>query len=167
MIVVTNTSPLTNLAAIGQFDLLRHLYRRVHVAEGVWEELNAQGRHWPGRDQVAQADWVERCTVQNRDLVLALERDLDHGEAQTIALALELGADLVLLDEQEGRHAAQRFGLHVVGVVGILLEAKAKGAIHTMRPHLDALRQTAGFYVSASLYERALELANEADEKER
>jgi predicted nucleic acid-binding protein len=58
MIVVSNTSPLTNLAAIGQFDLLHRLYARLYIAEGVWDELNAQGKHWPGRDEVAAADCV-------------------------------------------------------------------------------------------------------------
>lgn len=164
MIVVANTSPLTNLATIGQFDLLHHLYDRVHIAQAVWEELNAGGVGWPGRDQVAQAGWVERHAVRNRDLITALRQDLDRGEAETIALALEIEADLILLDEQEGRHAAQRFGMQVVGVVGVLLEAKATGAITAIRPHLDALRQTAGFYIDASLYQHALALAKEPSE---
>jgi predicted nucleic acid-binding protein len=164
MIVVSNTSPLTNLAAIGQFDLLHHLYARLYIAEGVWDEPNAQGKRWPGRDEVAAADWIERHAVQNQALITALRRDLDRGEAETIALALELGADLVLLDEKEGRHAAQRLGLRVVGVVGVLLEAKANGALDVLRPHLDALRQTAGFYLSESLYRRALELMGEQGE---
>ena len=164
MIVVSNTSPLTNLAAIGQFDLLYRLYARLHIAEGVWDELNAQGKRWPGRDEVAAADWIERHTVQNQALITALWRDLDRGEAETIALALELKADLVLLDEKEGRRAAQRLGLHVVGVVGVLLEAKANDALDALRPHLDALRQTAGFYLSESLYRHALELMGEHGE---
>ncbi len=53
MIVVSNTSPLTNLAAIGQFELLRQLYTTLHISEAVWYELNAKGRGWPGRDEVA------------------------------------------------------------------------------------------------------------------
>jgi len=60
MIVVSDTSPLTNLAAIGQFGLLRRLYGELYIADGVWDELNAGGGRWPGRDQVAAADWVER-----------------------------------------------------------------------------------------------------------
>jgi predicted nucleic acid-binding protein len=107
---------------------------------------------------------MERHTVQNQALVTALRGDLDRGAAETIALALELGADLTLLDEREGRHAAQRLGLRVVGVVGILLEAKANGKIDAIRPHLRALRQTAGFYLGEPLYQRALSLAGEADE---
>ena len=162
MIVAGNTSPLTNLAGIGQFDLLCRLYGRLHIAEGVWEELNAGGRRWPGRDEVAEADWIERHVVQNRSLVTALQRDLDRGEADTIALALELDAHLVLLDEREGRRAAQRLGLRVVGVVGILLDAKTCGVVKAVRPHLDALRQTAGFYLDDVVYKHALSLADES-----
>ena len=111
MIVVSNTSPLTSLAAIGQFDLLHRLYGRVHIPEGVWLELNAEGRRWPGCDEVAAAHRSERQTVQNGSLVTVLRRDLDRGEAEAIALALELQAGLVLLDEREGRRAAERLGL--------------------------------------------------------
>jgi predicted nucleic acid-binding protein len=161
MIVVCNTSPLTNLAAIGQFDLLHQLYAELHIAQGVWNELNAGGKHWPGRNEVARANWIRQHPVQNRALVTTLERDLDLGEAETIALALELNANLVLLDEKEGRHAAKRLGLRVLGVVGVLLEAKASGDIGAVRPFLDGLRQTAGFYLSSPVYEHALSLAGE------
>lgn len=137
---------------------------RLYIAQGVWDELNARGRRWPGRDQVAASDWIERCTAQNQALVTALRRDLDRGEAESIALALELGADLILLDEREGRHAAQRLGLRVVGVVGILLEAKSNGTIDAVGSHLRALRQAAGFYLSESLYQHTLILADESDE---
>ena len=44
MIVVSNTSPLTNLAAIGQFNLLRKLYDEIHITRSVWQELNARGQ---------------------------------------------------------------------------------------------------------------------------
>lgn len=77
MIVVSNTSPLTNLAAIGQFHLLHVLYDDVHIAQGVWEELNAGGQPWPGSAEVAGANWIHRRAVQNQSLVLALQRDLD------------------------------------------------------------------------------------------
>lgn len=164
MIVVSNTSPLTNLAAIGQFDLLHQIYGRICIAEGVWDELNARGIRWPGSEAVAGARWIERHTVQNRSLVTALRRDLDRGEAESIALAVELEADLVLMDEREGRHAAQRMGLHVIGVVGVLLEAKASGVVDSVRPYLDGLRQRAGFYLSKPVYQRALVLARETEE---
>lgn len=161
MVVVSNTSPLTNLSAIGQFDLLHRLFQEIHIAEAVWNELNAFNRRWPGADDVAAAQWVRRHTVTDELLVKALRRDLDRGEAESIVLALELRADFVCLDEKEGRHAAQRMGLNPLGVVGILLESKKRGFLHSVGPHLDALRKIAGFYLKDSLYQYALHLANE------
>jgi uncharacterized protein len=160
MVVVSNTSPLTNLAAIGQFELLHHLFGELHIAESVWKELNAFDRKWPGADEVAASQWVRRHMVRDKLLVKALQRDLDIGEAESIVLALELRADFVCLDEKEGRHAAQRMGLKPFGVVGILLESKELGFLHSVRPHLDALRKVAGFYLKDSLYRYALQVAN-------
>jgi len=94
MIVVSDTSPLTNLAAIGQLGLLARLYGDVYIPMAVWDELNAAGRPWPGRDQVVAADWVHRHTVKDRALMSILQRDLDRGESEAIALALELRADV-------------------------------------------------------------------------
>jgi predicted nucleic acid-binding protein len=141
---------------------LHELYGEVHIADGVWQELNAREQRWPGRDEVAAANWIERHSVQNQTLVTALRRDLDRGEAETIALALELEADLVLLDEREGRHAAQRLELRVAGVVGLLLEAKSRSAVDEVRPHLDALRHKAGFYLTEQVYHSALTLVGES-----
>ena len=161
MIVVSNTSPLTNLAAIGQFHLLQALYEQIYIADGVWAELNAHGQPWPDSVEVAGTAWIEQHPVENQQLVTAFQRDLDRGEAESIALALEIGADLILLDEKDGRHAAKRLGLRVVGVLGILLEAKANGHIQLVRPHVDALRHTAGFFVSELVYQEVIKLAHE------
>lgn len=161
MIIVSNTSPLTNLAAIGQFDLLHKLYSQIHIPDGVWEELNNRGEAWPGSKEVSEADWIQRHTVQNNLWVNSLRKDLDKGESESIVLASELEADMILLDEKEGRRAATRINLKPVGVIGVLLEAKSKSFIKTIKPHLDSLRQIAGFRISDSLYIHALNLANE------
>lgn len=160
-LVVSDTSPLTNLAAIGQFSLLQKLYGSLLIAEAVWDELNAEGRHWPGRNEVATSPWIQRQTPKNRPLVMALRQDLDVGEAESIVLALESKASLVLMDERDGRHAAMRLGLKPVGVIGILLTAKTRAYIPAIKPLLDALRQRAGFYIADSLYNEVLRLAHE------
>jgi predicted nucleic acid-binding protein len=162
VIIVSNTSPLTNLAAIGQFHLLKDLYGQLLIANGVWSELNAYNRQWPGSQEVATASWIQKKSPKNQQVILALRRDLDQGEAETIALALEVGADLVLLDERDGRYAAKRFGLQVAGVLGILIEAKQNNLIKQIKPSLDALRQQAGFYIHESLYQQVLELSGES-----
>ena len=152
MIVVCNTSPLTSLAAIGRFELLRELYAHISIASGVWDELNAGEHAWPGSHEVATASWVTQHSVQNESLVTALRRDLDRGEAETIALALELDADLILLDEKPARQYARSLQLNVAGVLGVLLDAKAHNLLETIQPALDDLRQLGGFYVSDALY---------------
>lgn len=99
MIVVSDTSPLTNLAAIGQFHLLQALFGEIWLAKGVWRELNAGGERHPGSREVEAAAWAHHQEAKNSFLVKALERDLDRGESETLALAVELGAALVLVDE--------------------------------------------------------------------
>lgn len=99
--------------------------------------------------------------MKNRPLVTALRENLDAGEAETIVLAIELGANMMFMDERDGRHAAQRFGFKPVCVIGILLEAKANQQIQEIRPLLDRLRQEAGFYLSERLYIATLDSCGE------
>ncbi|MGB5064715.1 MAG: DUF3368 domain-containing protein [Candidatus Competibacter sp.] len=154
-VVISNTSPLTNLAAIGQFDVLRALYGGLLIAEAVWAELNAGGHAWPGCHEVAGADWIARRGVTNHPLITALRERLDPGEAETIALAVECQPCWVLMDEREGRRVARRFGLKTMGVVGVLIEAKARGLIAEVGPLLEQLRQEAGFFLSDRVIQEA------------
>ncbi len=161
MIVVSNTSPITNLAAIGHLNLLNSLFGNIFVPAAVLNELSAEGNTWPGYIEVSKANWIEVVDVADRPLVEALRLDLDRGEAETIALGLQRKADLILLDEQAGRHAAQHLGSTVMGVIGVLLRCKQLGLIPQIQPLLDDLRHRAGFYIDDSLYEYALKLAGE------
>jgi predicted nucleic acid-binding protein len=86
---------------------------------------------------------------------------LDAGEANAIALALELQADDLLIDERLGRQEAVRLGLSIIGILGILLVAKKRSLIPQVQPVMDALINQAGFHVSPQLYQRVLDLAQE------
>src|SRR5437870_4850849 len=107
MIIVSNTSPLTSLAAVGRFHLLPQLFSELHISEAVWDELNAEGGPWPGRDEVATASWILRHPKVNDHFVRTLLQTIDRGEAESIALAVRLGADLILLDDRDARAAAE------------------------------------------------------------
>ena len=76
-------------------------------------------------------------------------------------MALESGAELLLMDERLGRESAHYFGLHYIGLIGVLIEAKDKGLIPAVKSYLDVLRDAAGFRISTSLYERVLQDQNE------
>ena len=88
--------------------------------------------------------------------------ELDDGEAETLALANEHDARLVLLDEKVGRQTAEEVGLAVKGTVGILLEAKAEGLIDVIKPLLIRLQDN-GMHLSQSLINNVLQSADETD----
>ena len=156
MIVVSDASPLIGLASIGQLDLLKQLYEEIHIPEAVWREVVIDGVRQPGADEVKKADWIRRRDVSNRQLVLALKQNLDDGEAEAIALTVELKADLLIIDERLGRDTAKHFGLNHIGLIGVLVEAKHKGSISEVKRYLDELRIVAGFRISDRLYKRVL-----------
>jgi len=89
MTIVSNASPLIALVRIGQLDLLRQLYSEIIIPEAVWHEVVVEGADQPGAEVVSSASWIVRRTVTNRALVHGLQQELDAGEAEAIALAVE------------------------------------------------------------------------------
>lgn len=99
-------------------------------------------------------------TVQDRLAVEVLLDDLDLGEAETIVLAREMGADWVLMDEKKARRKLTQLGLNKIGTVGILLKAKQLGLLPVIRPDLERLSQQ-GFSLSQAVIDAVLQQANE------
>lgn len=159
--VVSNSSALINLARIGKLALLRDLYVEVCIPEAVWQEAVVKGEGQAGANEIKAAVWIKALRVKNAELVKALRQELDPGESEAIALALETQAELLLMDERLGRDTARHLGLPFTGLIGLLVEAKRKGLISSIRQELDALRDIAGFRIADSLYWRILR-----DEKE-
>lgn len=162
MSIVSNASPLIHLAYVGHLDILRALYGEVLIPEAVWQEVVVKGSSQPGSKEVQEADWIKRHSVTNQMLVRALQRDLDAGESEAIVLAIETGAELLLMDERLGREVARYLGVRCIGLVGVLLEAKQKGFIPAIKPLLEALRYRSGFYLSDTLVKRVLQDAGES-----
>jgi uncharacterized protein len=123
--VICNATPLINFAAINRLDILQTTLGPIIIPQAVYEETIIPG--FPGSEPIAQA--VASGWLQVRK-VLAIGKniptELDNGEREAIALALEIKAQQILLDEQEARHVSQKLGLRVVGTLGILLLAKQK-----------------------------------------
>jgi predicted nucleic acid-binding protein len=157
MNVVSNASPLINLARIGQFDLLHELYSEIWIPDAFRHEVVVESVGLPGADEVESSAWIHTQAIANTALVQALRQELDAGEAEAIALAIERQADLLLMDERIGREVAQHFGVPRVGLIGLLIDAKAKGHVRAVRPWLDALRNDAGFYIAHELTNQILD----------
>ena len=155
MIVVSDTSPVLNLAAVGRLDLLRQLYEELVIPPAVATELRRNGADH------RSAKWLVLKEPTNRKLVDQLALRLDPGEAEAIAVALELRADRVLIDERRARGVAFELNLRPLGLLGILAEAKQRGFLHECKPVLDEMIQVAGFWVGNKLYTRFLQEISE------
>lgn len=160
MIVVSDTSPISNLAAIGQLIILQQLYREVIIPTAVHQELLKSGSDDPAVLAIQSLDWVQIRSVTNAALLQSLQTALDAGEAEAIVLAIELDADRLLIDERRGRQQATQAGLRVTGLLGILLAAKQQGFIASVQPLLDDLTAN-GFWVRDELYAETLRLSGE------
>jgi predicted nucleic acid-binding protein len=145
LIVVSDTSPVLNLARIGYADLVGRLYGDILVPTAVADELARNGVDPSTIQGLAIRDPVDRATVS------LLQSELDAGESAAIALALEIQADLIVADERRGRRKAIQLGLEVVGLLGVLNEAKRRGLVAACKPILDALTGVAGFWVSSAV----------------
>ena len=161
MIVVSDTSPINNLAAINRLNLLQQLYGTMTIPQAVYRELTESDLPVAGAIEVQTFDWIQVRQVNNNGVVIALQNELDFGEAEAIALALETQAEQLLIDERLGRIVAARLNLRYTGILGILIEAKSQELIPEVKPLLDALINQAGFWIAQSLYDRVLRLAGE------
>ncbi|MBH8574828.1 DUF3368 domain-containing protein [Nostocaceae cyanobacterium CENA369] len=164
MIIVSDTSPITNLAAIGQLDLLRQLYSNVTIPQAVYHEMVDVDRIVPGAVEVQQLSWIQTVRVVNSRQVAEIQQqhnNIDLGEAEAITLSIELKADLLLMDERRGRTVALDYGLNVTGLLGVLLQAKKQGVIPAIKPLIAQLIATADFRVSQQLYAIVLQSADE------
>ena len=161
MIVVSDTSALSNLAMVDHLWLLEAIYQTVIIPGMVANELAAASN--PTISAIPKLGWIQIQSLTNSQLAdkLQQERGLDAGEANAIALALELRADDLLIDERLGRQEAIRLGLSIIGILGILLIAKQRSLISQVQPVMDALIKKAGFRVSPQLFQRVLILAQE------
>lgn len=161
MIIVSNTSPISNLIIIGEISILQKIYPKILIPPAVHSELTRLPTLQTMMISLLDASWLEIQAPTNLQLLNILSQTLDPGETEAIALAIELSADRLLIDERLGRSIAASYGLKLRGLVGILINAKQQGLIPVLQPILDRLINQAGFRVSQTLYDRTLQEVGE------
>jgi predicted nucleic acid-binding protein len=162
MVVVSNTSPLSNLAIIGRLALLRDQFGAVLVPPAVRRELN-QLKHGAAAQLLDAAfgdGWLQ-VTPLPRPVPGRLGAGLPAGEAEALALALERHADLTLLDDGDARNRAIEVGLKISGVLGILLRAKRNGQVHSLHEEIRRLRTEDRFFIARPLERELIAAAGE------
>lgn len=158
MIVIRDTSPITTLLQVGALHLLEKLFGKVAITPQVYAELSELTFQ---KTEIDKLNWLSVSEPRNKQLVHYLEKHLDSGEASSIVLALEIHADFLLIDERKGREEAEKRGLKITGVIGVLLRAKNEKHITHIKPILDKLQQEASFRIHPALYQKVLEIAQE------
>ena len=145
---VTNSTCLIALERIQRLDILPQVFAPITIPPAVQSEVGIS------------APWLTIQAPQHRGIVQSLQTQIDEGESEAIALAMELGDVFIILNDLSARRVAQQLHLKVIGTTGMLLRAKQQGIIPEIKPILDALT-TANFRISAALIRKALELADE------
>ncbi|RVU84836.1 DUF3368 domain-containing protein [Leucothrix sargassi] len=159
-IIVADAGPLIALAKLEQLELLQQIFSAIHVPETVYIEV----AHQQARDDaqlitIFVKNSAELHPVLSGGFVDELSYSLDAGEIQALALAKSLNCG-VLMDEARGRKVAGYYDISVVGVLGVLLQAKKLGLVESVSPLIDAL-QKANYRLSPALVEKVLSLAEE------
>ena len=158
MLIISDTSPITNLISINKLDLLKLLYNKVVIPQKVQDELlNYENQ----KKEIDKRDWIIVKKVYDFSQVKRLEQELDAGEAEAIVLAKELNADVLIINERKGRKIAEENGLKIIGLLGVLIKAKQMKYIKALKPLLDELVDNVGFRVSKKLYHRILKEIDE------
>jgi predicted nucleic acid-binding protein len=153
--VVCNISPLLLLAKIDQLELLTGLYDAVLVPKSVLNEIESK---------LDKATMAIRERVRNQafkireadpQALVTIPADLGSGEREAIALALETHAQLVILDDEQGRRIAREQSLAVTGTIGVIIEARERGMLKSVRHELDRLIES-GLWLDERFYHRVL-----------
>jgi uncharacterized protein len=132
------------------------------IPAAVYHEVVVAGRGQPGAAEVQQADWITRAAVSNPPVV-ALLQELERGEAEAVAWAVEKPDALLVWDERRGRLAALNLGENLIGTLGVLLVAKRQGLLAALAPELEKVQTQVGVRVRADLKAKILREAGEGE----
>jgi predicted nucleic acid-binding protein len=145
---VTNSTCLIGLERIGRLDILPQVFTPITIPPAVQTEVGIS------------TSWLTVKAPENLSTVQTLKTQVDDGEAEAIALALEVKNVIIILDDLSARRIAQQLQLKVMGTVGMLIQAKQKNMIPAIKPILESLAE-ANFRISDAIIDKALELADE------
>lgn len=159
LIVVSNTTPIITLLGIGKLEILQKLYGKIFIPQAVAKEVLVGENKFAFVD-LEQIGWVVIKKVENELLLKTFLQDLDEGEAEALVLAIEMKADILLIDEKIGRNLAHKKNIKLSGTLGVILKAKEKGFIESVKPLLSQMLENK-IWLSETLIQQILLQAGE------
>ena len=159
-IIVSDTSCIGYLIQINLLHLLQTLYGEIIIPAAVNDEILQLENKGYILSEFKNADWIKIHQAHSLSNVSDYKYILDKGELEAISIAIELNADLLIIDEKLGRIVATNIGFDITGLVGILITAKNKNLIPSVKDALDKVILL-GCRISEKLYNIALKSCNE------
>jgi len=157
MTVVADSSFLIALATVNAFSLLPRLFPLIAIPRAVYDEVVTEGAGLPGAEEVAGAAWIATLTVRDRAEVAAYRAArLGVGEAEVLALAAELKADLVLVDDERAWGVAEEKGLSCLRSVELILEAHRRQLVDAQAAEAKVIELGRKRWMSEEVVEAAL-----------
>ena len=147
--IIVDTSCLIILTKIKELNLLKLLYSKVIITNEIANEFGSE-----------LPDWVTVYPIERNNIKLLFESKIDRGEASAILLALTMPNSTIIMDDLKGRTFAKQFKLNVTGTIGVIIAAKNKNIILSIKPILNKIKAT-NFFISKEIEEEALLLAKE------
>lgn len=160
MKAVCDSSVLICLSKIAKLELLKKIFKTVYIPEAVYSEVVVKGKGKSGVKEISEAKWIYKKAVKDRRAVDMLAAEMGLGEAEVLVLGKELQADWFIIDDERARNAAISAGFPIIGLAGILLLAKQRKLIPSVKPLLDEL-QDKNFRLSRLIYNEVLKKARE------
>ncbi|WP_139302432.1 DUF3368 domain-containing protein [Mucilaginibacter polytrichastri] len=146
--MISDTSCLIALDRIGYLNILHETFPVIYITPKIKEEF-----------EFPLPDWILVKQISNQEQLKSLENILDAGEASAITLALEIKA-ILIIDERKGRSVAKAMDIKIMGTLKVLLLAKQKGVINSVKEIIDLLEEHS-FRFSKNIKDEVLKLANE------
>ncbi len=163
--VVSNSTPLIALSQVNRLDIIKELFGSIIIPDAVFIEVAVDKKGRAGKDEVSIAKWIRTMKVSNPLAADFLSVNLDPGEAEAITLSKEIKANLLLIDDKDGRKAAKSVDIPITGTVGVLLRYY-EGKKEDFKLALDELIAK-GFRLREQEYEKFLMMVNQDQDKEK
>jgi predicted nucleic acid-binding protein len=147
--IISDTSCFIILAKVDELELLQKVYGEIITTPDIAAEFGE-----------ALPLWVEIVAVADKAKQQLLEIQIDKGESSAIALAIEIPNSTLILDDYKARKIAEQLGINFTGTIGVIIKAKLKGIISSIKPILKKIKET-DFRLSIEIELQALKESGE------
>jgi predicted nucleic acid-binding protein len=159
--IVSNTTPISNFLHLGQMEILKTIFKELHVPMAVHFEIEA---YFSGDYQWQRSldeGFIIRTEIQTSPKIKELMIHLHMGEAEALCICIENNAKLCLLDDKDARIINRLNNIPISGTLGVLMKAKKMGIIESVKDLMDRLRTDHHYWIDNSMYNKVLSLSNE------